>query len=120
MEILRLILLAAHLLGFAAVAGALFAQLSTEKHITPVIRWGARITFLAGLLLVGVLEADDTVTVDHMKVGIKLIIGLAILALAEANGKKAKISDNLYYVLLGLTVANVVVALFVTPTHGSY
>lgn len=121
MEILRLILLAVHLLAFAALAGGLFAQLSSaERTITQVIRWGARLAFLAGLLLVGVLEADEDITVNHAKVGIKLVVGLVILALAEANGRKPKISNGLYYALLGLTVVNVVVALFVSPTHGAY
>jgi uncharacterized membrane protein len=78
--------------------------------------WGARIAFLAGLLLVGVLEAGDA-DVNHVKVGIKLLVGLAIVGLVEANAKKAKVSDGLYYAVLGLTALNLVLAVFVTPTH---
>ncbi|WP_300680540.1 hypothetical protein [Nocardioides sp.] len=121
MEILRLILLTAHLLGFAALAGGLLAQLGqSERSFTQVIRWGARIAFLAGLGLVGVLESDDDVTVNHAKVGIKLLVGLVILGLVEANGRKARVTQALYYLVLGLTVVNLLVALFFKPAHGSY
>ena len=121
MEIVRLVLLSVHLLSFAVLLGALVAQIGqAERAITPVIRWGARIVFLAGLGLVGVLEADDDITVNHAKVGIKLLIALVVLALVEANGRKPRLSDALYYAIVGLTAANVVVALFVSPTHRSY
>ncbi|MFT4264004.1 MAG: hypothetical protein QM572_11530 [Nocardioides sp.] len=120
MEIVRLVLLAAHLLAFAALAGGLLAQLtSTERTFTKTIVWGARIAFLAGLLLVGVLESGDG-PVNHAKIGVKLVVGLAIVGLVEANAKKDRLFDTIFWLVSGLTVVNLVVALFVTPTHGSY
>ena len=46
-----------------------------EKVVNAAMRDGAGTAFLAGLLLVGVLEAGDT-SVDHAKIGVKFAIGL--------------------------------------------
>ena len=121
MEIVRLVLLTAHLLGFAVLFGGLFVQFGqADRTITPMIRWGARIVFLAGLLLVGVLESDDDITVNHAKIGIKLVIAFVVVGLVEANGRKPRLSEAVYYAILGLTTVNVLVALFFHPAHGSY
>lgn len=117
METLRLVLLLLHLLGFAALLGGLLVQLREEgKSVNGAMRDGAGTAFLAGLLLVGVLEAGDT-AVDNAKVGVKFVIGLVILVLVMANLRKPRIPDGLFYGLLALTVANVVLALFWSPTH---
>ena len=52
------------------------------------MRDGAGTAFLAGLLLVGVLEAGDD-PVNHAKVGVKFGIGLVMLVLVMANMRKA-------------------------------
>ena len=117
MDIARLVLLFVHILGFAALLGGLLAQLSTpEKSITGVMRDGAGTAFLAGLFLVGVLEAGDT-SVDRVKIGVKFGVGLVILVLVMANARKERIPDGLYVGLLVLTVANVAVAVFWSSVH---
>ena len=61
MEILRLVLLFLHVLGFAALLGGLVVQArDTDKRVNPAMRDGIGTAFLTGLLLVGVLEAGDT------------------------------------------------------------
>ena len=117
METLRLVLLLIHVLGFAALLGGLLVQLGTgEKSVNNAMRDGSGTAFLAGLLLVGVLEAGDA-SVDHAKVAVKFAIGLVVLVLVMANLRKPRIPDGLFYGLLALTVANVVVALFWSPVH---
>ncbi len=117
MDTLRLILLFVHLLGFAALFGGLLAQSkNADKVVNGAMRDGAGTAFVAGLALVGVLEAGDG-DVNHMKVGVKLLIGLVILALVMANIRKPKIPDGLYWGLVGLTVVNVGVAIFWSGTH---
>lgn len=117
METLRLVLLLIHVLGFAALLGGLLVQLGTgEKSVNNAMRDGSGTAFLAGLLLVGVLEAGDT-AVDHGKVAVKFAIGLVVLVLVMANLRKPRIPDGLFYGLLALTVANVAVALFWSPVH---
>jgi heme A synthase len=118
METLRLILLLLHLLGFAALLGGLLVQLGQgDKTVTAPMRDGAGTAFLAGLLLVGVLEAGDG-PVDHVKIGVKFAVGLVVLVLVMANLRKPAIPAGLYYALLLLTVANAAVAVFWSPVHG--
>lgn len=117
MEIARLVLLFVHILGFAALSGGLLVQLSAaEKTVNAAMRDGAGTAFLAGLLLVGVLEAGD-VPVDQVKVGVKFAVGLVILVLVMANTRKPRIPSGLYFGLLALTVANIAVAVFWSPVH---
>ncbi|HET8961602.1 hypothetical protein [Nocardioides sp.] len=117
METLRLVLLVLHLLGFAALFGGLIVQVrSPEKVVNAAMRDGAGTAFLAGLLLVGVLESGEA-AVDHVKIGVKFAIGLVVLILVMANMRKPRIPDGLFYALLLLTVANVVVAVFWSTVH---
>lgn len=117
MEIARLVLLFIHILGFAALLGGLLVQVSAnERTVNSAMRDGAGTAFLAGLLLVGVLEAGDD-AVDHAKVGVKFAIGLVILVLVMANMRKPRIPAGLYFGLLALTVANIAVAVFWSPVH---
>ena len=117
METLRLVLLVLHLLGFAALFGGLIVQVRTpEKAVNAAMRDGAGTAFLAGLLLVGVLEADDA-AVDHVKIGVKFAIGLVVLILVMANMRKPRIPNGLFYALILLTVTNVVVAVLWSTVH---
>ena len=67
------------------------------------MRDGAGTAFLAGLALVGVLEADD-VDVNHTKIGVKLAVGLVILVLVMANVRKPRIADGLFYAIFVLAL----------------
>lgn len=117
METLRLVLLFLHILGFAALLGGLLAQArAPEKSVTGVMRDGAGTAFLAGLLLVGVLEAGDD-AVNHAKIAVKFAIGLVIVVLVMANARKERIPHGLWAGLLLLSVANVAVAVFWSPVH---
>ena len=89
METLRLVLLFAHILGFAALIGGLLVQARLpEKTVNSAMRDGIGTAFLAGLLLVGVLEAGDD-PVNHAKVAVKFAIGLVILVLVMANRRRS-------------------------------
>lgn len=110
-------LLVIHILGFAALIGGLLAQVrDPEKRVTAPVRDGAGTAFLAGLLLVGVLEAGDA-DVDHAKIAAKFAIGLIILVLVMANTRKPRIPDGLFVGLLAISILNVVVAVVWSPAH---
>jgi len=117
MDTLRLILLILHILGFAALIGGLLAQSGEkEKKVNSAMRDGVGTAFLAGLALVGVLQADD-VEVNNAKIGVKFGIGLVLLVLVMANTRKASIPRGLWAGLLVLAVAEVCVAVLWSPVH---
>ena len=119
MEILRLVLLFLHVLGFAALFGGLVVQArNSEKTVNAAMRDGVGLAFLAGLLLVGVLESGDD-PVNHAKIGVKFAIGLVLLVLVMANSRKPTIPQGLWAGLLLLSVANVAVAIFWSPAHAA-
>lgn len=117
MDFVRLVLLFIHLIAMAVLLGGLLVQAKdTDKRITGWVRDGAGTAFLAGLLLVGVLEGLDA-DVNHAKIGVKLGIGLIVLVLAMSNLRKDKISDGIWGAMVALTVINVAVAIFWSPAH---
>jgi uncharacterized membrane protein len=117
MEFLRHLLLVVHILGFAALFGGLLVQArSPEKAVNSLMRDGAGTAFVAGLLLVGVIEADDG-EINNTKIAVKGVIGLVILVLVMANLRKERIADGLWALLLLLTVANICVAVFWASAH---
>ena len=116
METLRLVLLFVHILGFAALLGGLLVQVREDtKSVNPLMRDGIGTAFVAGLLLVGVLESLGSP--DNAKIGAKFAIGLVILVLVMVNMRKPSIPQGLYVGLLVLTIANIAVALFWSPVH---
>ena len=117
MEFLRHVLLVIHMLGFAALVGGLLVQArSPEKTVNSLMRDGAGTAFVAGLLLVGVIQADDG-ELDNTKIAVKGVIGLVILVLVMANVRKERIATGLWALLLLLTVANMCVAVFWASAH---
>jgi hypothetical protein len=117
MDTLRQILLVIHILGFAALIGGLIVQAGApERVVNAAMRDGVGTAFVAGIALVGVLQADD-VTVDNTKIAVKGVIGLVLLVLIMANTRKERIPNGLWAGLLLLAVANVCVAVLWSSAH---
>jgi hypothetical protein len=114
MKTAHVVLLVIHLAGILALLVGLLVQVRRpEKKVNGLMRDGIGTAFLAGIFLVGVLEAGDD-PVDHAKIAVKFAIGLVILVLVMANLRKAWIPAGLYWGLLVLTLANIGVALIWT------
>jgi hypothetical protein len=110
MKVVQVGLLVLHLLGVLALLVGLLVQVRRpEKRVLGPMRDGIGTTFVAGLLLVGVLEARDQ-EVDGTQVGVMFGIGLVILVLVMANLRKVSIPGWLYWLILVLTVADIGVA----------
>jgi hypothetical protein len=110
MKVVQVVLLVLHLLGVLALLVGLLVQVRhSDKRVTGPMRDGIGTTVVAGVLLVGVLEARDQ-DIDGTQVGVMFGIGLLILILVMANVRKERIPDRLYWLILVLTVANVGVA----------
>lgn len=109
------ILVLLHLLFMAALIGGYFVAATQRSGINTVMVWGARLQLLTGLALMGVAIADD-LDVNHTKLGIKLLIALAVVALAEISAGKQKrgaASPTLVHIAGVLALVNVVIAVFV-------
>jgi hypothetical protein len=112
MEFLRDTLLVLHFVGLAALFGGWFVQMSSrEKVINNAMFHGALTQLVTGFLLVGINESLD-LPVDHAKVGVKFVIAAVILALILINRKKNPISVALWSSIGGLTLLNIIIAVF--------
>jgi hypothetical protein len=80
MEILEHLFVLAHLLGMAAIVGS--AVFVARGRVTQALVWGARAQLLTGIVLVGLAEAGDD-PVNHAKIGVKLVVAIAVAACAE-------------------------------------
>lgn len=115
MEILRLILLIAHFVALAAILGPWLAQLAAQaKRVTMTMVWGARAQLIIGLALGAIVsmgDHDDPAQLG-MKLGVKFLVTLAVVAFAEIGKKKE--NNNTFWLLVGLlTLVNVIVAVVV-------
>lgn len=114
MDILHSLLIFFHILGTAALVGG---WLATFKNPT-VLQWqhiGAWVQLVTGILLVGWLEMNDG-DVNHMKIGIKLVILIAVLVAAIIGRRKVArnepVSKGLAHAVGGLALINVALAVF--------
>lgn len=114
MDFLHLLLLFLHILGTAAIVGG---WLATFKNPT-VLRWqhiGAWVQLLTGLGMVALLEIGDG-TVNHMKIGIKLILLVVVLVAAIIGRRKIArnepVSKGIAHSVGGLALINTALAVF--------
>ena len=113
MDILHKVLLITHFVGLAAILGPWLAQLGGQaKRVTTTMVWGARAQVITGLALAALVSMGEDADPNHMKLGIKLVIALAIAAIAEI-GKKRESNSNFWLLIGLLTLANVIVAVVV-------
>lgn len=112
-DIIRLILLAAHILGLAAIVGAFFVQMRKDSGFaTGVVLGGAITQVVTGLALVGVRQASD-LGVDNVKIAVKLVIALLVLVaaiLAHVAARRGRRVKPYFHTAGGLAVVNVLVA----------
>ncbi|WP_072688044.1 hypothetical protein [Rhodococcus marinonascens] len=112
MTVLYHLVFVCHLLGMAALVGGYFAVLATPR-VSEVMVWGARLQFVSGLILVGIGEGALDKDYNHIKIGVKLVLSLVILALAEifrGKQKKGLENPNMVHVIGGLSIVTVLVA----------
>lgn len=113
LEIVRLVLLAGHILGLAAIVGTFFVQMrARENFATGVMLAGAITQVVTGFALVGVREAAD-LGVNNIKIAVKLGIALVVLVAAIIAHVKRRKGGNVrpaFHTAGGLAVVNILVA----------
>jgi hypothetical protein len=111
MNALRYSLLILHFIGLAAILGPFLDQLRADaKRITTTMVWGARAQLVTGLALAGLAYSGDDAAPPHAKIAIKLLVALAVVGISEATHKKAAPAVATWWLVGGLTVVNIIVA----------
>lgn len=114
MDIVYNALVVLHFIGLAALLGGWLVQISASPRVVNrAMLDGAFTQLITGLALVGVAEAALDADIDHMKIGIKLLILLVITTLVWINRKKPALATGTWLAIGLLTIANIVIAVFV-------
>lgn len=112
MSFLYSLLVLLHILGTAALIGGWLATFRTPtvgfwQHV------GAWVQLGTGLLLVGLLEMDDA-EVNHVKIGIKLVVLVGVLVAAVLGRRAVRrgvpVSVGVAHAVGGLAVVNAAIA----------
>ncbi|MDA8368538.1 MAG: hypothetical protein M0026_01535 [Nocardiopsaceae bacterium] len=110
MEFIYAIFVFLHLLGMAGILSGFLMQLITGSDKSPkVILHSSLLQLVTGLVLVGLAEMGDA-EVDHIKIGVKLVVALAVAVVGVLNLRKP--ATGLAATAGILTVLNVGVAVF--------
>ncbi|MCX5043815.1 hypothetical protein OG921_11625 [Aldersonia sp. NBC_00410] len=112
MTVVYNIVVAAHLLGMAALVGG-YAAVLRAPQISELVVWGARLQLVTGLILVGLGEGSLDKDYNHAKIAVKLVISFVVVALAEVERAREKRGDgvvNLVHAVGVLAIVNVLVA----------
>jgi len=88
MDFLYKLVVALHLLGMAVIVGGWIVTRGADRFPTAIV-WAARAQFLLGLVIVGLAESMDK-TVNNPKVGVKLLLALVVVAMAEIGNARSR------------------------------
>lgn len=112
MEALRLILLYAHLIGFALLLGGAVVQyVAGPIRVNPPMLWGAITQVVTGIALSAPLRDEDDEPAPA-KLAVKLVIALAIFVMVFFSRKRDVVNKGHFMAIAGLTLANAAVAVF--------
>jgi hypothetical protein len=115
MDSLRLVFRFVHFLAWAALLGGLVLEWSkTNKTVSPAVLWGARLAFVAGIVLVGIKEMlanQGGPEVNHAKVGIKFVLGAVPVGVLEVANRRGLGTTN-FFAAFSTTVVAIAVAVF--------
>ena len=104
-----------HLVGAAIIVGTWIYTMK-RPTVTSGQFWAAIVMLLTGLVMVVFREMQDGFAVNHMKIGVKLIILLVVAVAAFIGMRKTKrgepVSTGLAHAVGGLAVINAAVAVF--------
>ncbi|MBL3687456.1 hypothetical protein D3248_10915 [Leucobacter zeae] len=115
MDIVRGVLVVLHIVGFGLVFGGAVGQLSAVKRgaarILPAMIWGALLLLVTGLALVGMAYAmGNGEFVNNAKIGVKLVVLLALIGHVFGVRKKESLSAGGLYALAGMALLNAGIA----------
>jgi predicted membrane protein len=118
--IVKSFLVVLHLVGLSALLGGFLVQIKALRaktaEILPAMVHGAWTALVTGLLLVGVREWELAMggeeDLDHSKIAIKTVVVLIIVVLVMLKRKQKPVTGAILGTVAGLTLLNVVLAVF--------
>ncbi len=114
MEIAIKLVLILHFIGLSMLLGGTLYQMREKaKNVVRLMVDGAYTQLVTGIALLGMLHANHEEPND-IKFGIKLVIALVITVLVFLNRKNRKHIPVVWGTVLGLTLANVAIAVLWT------
>jgi hypothetical protein len=114
MTTINTILYVIHILCVVAILYFLLHQLNKNpRKFNPGILHAGLTALIAGLAMVGMFSTvHPDETLNHTKVGIKLLILIAILLIGYRNLKKPILEKSTWLLLIALTTTNIFIASF--------
>lgn len=108
-----------HILSWAFMLGSWLATMN-KPGLAKGFPHAALTALVTGLTMFVLKEMEDgDAQVSHMKIGIKLLVNLVVVVLAfRAQKKGADAPKGLITAIGGLTIVNIIVAVFVSGAHG--
>lgn len=108
MDIVIGIFVVLHLIGWAMTLGGALATMRSPQ-ITPGMLHGVLTALVTGILLVGLHEMNDG-AIDNIKIGVKLLVALAVTFMIILGRRKESVSTGYLGGVAGLVVVNVAIA----------
>jgi uncharacterized membrane protein len=102
---------AIHLVAILGILALLvISWKKSPRALNPGVLHATATALLAGIVMVFTWSGGHDTEINHMKVGIKFLIVLALLVIGFVNLKKKTFTDRTFTVMLGLTIANILIA----------
>jgi hypothetical protein len=100
-----------HLLSILGVLVLLFISYKkSPRALNPGVLHSTATVLVAGIVMVGTWSAAHDAEINHMKVGIKFLVVLAILVIGYNSVRTKVFTQKTFLLMLGLTVTNILLA----------
>ena len=100
-----------HLLSILGVLAVLvISYRKTPRALNPGVLHSTATALVAGIVMVGTWTAAHDMEINHMKVGIKFLVVLAILVIGYNSVRTKVFTQKTFLLMLGLTITNILLA----------
>ena len=112
MSVINTVVYIIHLLSVLGILVLLLLETKkSPRRLNPGVLHASLTALIAGFILVGLHNSvKPEEALNHTIVGVKFLVLLVILGLGIKNLKKPELARNVWLLMMGLTVFNIVIA----------
>ena len=112
MSVINTVVYIIHLLSVLGILVLLLLETKkSPRRLNPGVLHASLTALIAGFILVVLHNSvKPEETLNHTIVGVKFLVLLVILGLGFKNLKKPELSRNIWLLMIGLTVFNIIIA----------